>query len=196
MPMSLKQTARLHSPARAGRAGARAAVLALSLLGAAAARAETVTLLDNTQLSGKVTHVYNGVIEIEMANGQHMELPKEKIKQITFKLPPPRAEFSAPEKVFERWRQAMQKGDSQKAIDCYALMYQGMMSQQMMSSPDEMKKAQKDLEGVSFDFKGASYQTQGDNKMATLKVRRSKGENVQTDDVHLVLENGEWKMTP
>ena len=31
---------------------------------------------------------------------------------------------------------------------------------------------------------------------ATLKVRRTKGENVQTDEVHFVLENGEWKMTP
>ena len=36
----------------------------------------------------------------------------------------------------------------------------------------------------------------GELRMANLKVRRTKGENVQTDDIHLVLENGEWKMTP
>jgi hypothetical protein len=75
-------------------------------------------------------------------------------------------------------------------------MYQGQVGQQMMQSPDTVKQAQKDLEGVVFELRGTSYQTQGDMKMATMKVRRTKGENVQTDEIHLVLENGEWKMTP
>ena len=90
----------------------------------------------------------------------------------------------------------MLKGEVAKAIDCYSLMYQGMVQQQMAQSPDNFKQAQKDLEGVQFEFKGSTFQNQGEMRLATLKVRRTKTENVQTDEIHLVLENGEWKMTP
>jgi hypothetical protein len=176
------------------------ASLALSLplvsLYATRAGAEVVTLADNTQVMGKLTHFYDGILVLETSNGQKLELPHDRVKQITFKLPPPRPEFSTPEKTFERWKTSMLKGELAKAIDCYALMYQGMVQQQMAQSQDTFKQAQKDLEGVHFEFKGANQQTQGELKMANLKVRRTKGENVQTDDIHLVLENGEWKMTP
>ena len=90
----------------------------------------------------------------------------------------------------------MLKGEVQKAIDCYALLYQGQVGQQMMQSADDLKRAQKDLEGVQFELRGSTFKAQGEFKLATLKVKRSKGENVQTDEVNLVLENGEWKMTP
>lgn len=165
-------------------------------LAAPAVASEVVTLADNTQVAGKLTHYYDGVIVLETSSGQKIELPRDKVKAITFKLPPARGEFASPEKVFERWRQAMQKGDVNKAIDCYALMYQGQVGQQMIQTPDALKQAQKDMEGVLFELRGATYQTQGETKLATLKVRRTKGENVQTDEIHFVLENGEWKMTP
>ena len=174
-------------------AGALVSLLAVER---AASANEVVTLIDNTQIAGKLSHYYDGTIVIETSGGQKVELPRDKVKTITFKLPPPRVEFSSPEKVFERWRAAMTKGDATRAVDCYALMYQGQVGQQMMQSPDTVKQAQKDLEGVVFELRGTSYQTQGDMKMATMKVRRTKGENVQTDEIHLVLENGEWKMTP
>ncbi len=163
-------------------------------LASAPARAEVVTLLDNTQVSGKLTHYYDGLLVLETSNGQ--KLPRDKVKQITFKLPPARPEFSTPEKTFERWHTAMGKGDTQKSIDCYALMYQGMMQQQMLQSPDSLKQAQKDLDGVKFELRGTTFQNQGESRAATLKVRRTKGENVQTDEIHFVQENGEWKMTP
>ncbi len=194
-------TAGARSVAPGGTRGARL-VLALSLLSllgtltATNARAEVVTLADNTQVMGKLTHYFDGIIVLETSNGQKLELPRDRVKQIAFKLPPPRPEFSTPEKTFDRWRTSMLKGDIAKAIDCYALMYQGMVQQQMAQSADNFKNAQKDLEGVHFELKGANVQTQGELKMANLKVRRTKGENVQTDDIHLVLENGEWKMTP
>lgn len=171
-------------------------IVATCSLTATSARAEVVTLADNTQVMGKLTHYFDGVIVLETSNGQKLELPRDRVKQISFKLPPPRPEFSTPEKTFDRWRSAMVKGDLGKAIDCYALMYQGMVQQQMAQSQDNFKQAQKDLEGVHFEFKGSDIKTQGELKMANLKVRRTKGENVQTDDIHLVLENGEWKMTP
>lgn len=173
-----------------------AAVFCFAGLTGVAAAAEVVTLADNTQVAGKLTHYYDGVIVLETSSGQKIELPRDKVKAITFKLPPPRPEFATPEKVFERWRQSMQKGDVNRAIDCYALMYQGQVGQQMLQSPDALKQAQKDMEGVLFELRGATYQTQGETKLATLKVRRTKGENVQTDEIHFVLENGEWKMTP
>ena len=178
---------------------ARAACFALGTLlfsSVSAHASEVVTLADNTQIAGKLTHYFDGIVVIETSGGQKLELPRDKIKSITFKLPPPRAEFSTPEKTFERWRGAMVKGEVQKAIDCYALLYQGQVGQQMMQSADELKKAQKDLEGVSFELRGSTFKTQGEFKLANLKVRRTKGENVQTDEVNLVLENGEWKMTP
>lgn len=160
------------------------------------ARAEVVTLADNTQVMGKLTHYFDGLIVLETTNGQKLELPREKVKQIVFQLPPARTEFSTPEKTFDRWRSSMLKGESGKAIDCYALMYQGMVGQQLAQSPDQFKQAQKDLEGVQFSFLSTSFQKQGEQRLATLKVRRTRGDNVQTDEIHLVLENGEWKMTP
>ena len=79
--------------------GAGLALFLLMVLFTPPALAEVVTLVDNTQVSGKLTHYFDGVLVLETTNGQKLELPREKIKQITFKLPPPRAEFSTPEKV-------------------------------------------------------------------------------------------------
>src|SRR3954471_9069978 len=109
------------------------AALALSLSLAlcwGAAVSEVIELLDKTKMNGKVIHYYDGVYTIE-AGGQTMKLPREKIKSISFTLPPPRAEFSSPEKTFERWRKALTDGAMDKAIDCYALVYQGMLAKQM-----------------------------------------------------------------
>ena len=198
-PQVLRPTQRASRPVRT-RAGAKLTLGLLSTLSlfllAAPTRAEVVTLADNTQVMGKLTHYYDGLIVLETTGGQKLELPREKVKQIVFQLPPARAEFSSPEKTFDRWRTSMLKGEPGKAIDCYALMYQGMVGQQLAQSPDQFKQAQKDLEGVQFSFLSTSYQKQGEQRLATLKVRRTKGDNVQTDEIHLVLENGEWKMTP
>jgi hypothetical protein len=154
------------------------------------ARAEVIQLLDNTQVAGKILHFYEGVFQVETPGGQRIDVPRDKVKQITFKLPPPRAEYSTPEKTFTRWRDALGKGEMSKVIDCYALMYQGMLAAQM--NGDELKKMQKEIEGTRFDLKGTKVT--GDS--ASLKVQRSKGDDVMTAEIHLVLENGEWKMTP
>ena len=169
----------------------RPMILALVLV-AAPARAEVIQLLDNTQISGKIIHFYDGVFAIETAGGQKVDLPITKIKQITFKLPPPRAEFSSPEKTFNRYKDALVKNDMTKVIDCYALMYQGMLAAQVGQSSDELAKMQKEVQGMKFEIKGSKIS----GNSATLKVQRSKGEDVETAEVHLVLENGEWKMTP
>jgi len=155
------------------------------------ARAEVIQLLDNTQVAGKILHYYDGVFQVETAGGNKVDVPRDKVKSITFKLPPPRAEFSSPEKTFNRWREAVQKGDLARVVDCYALMYQGLLSAQLQPG-EEFKKMQKELEGTRFDVKGAKVT--GDN--ASLKVQRTKGDDVMTAEIHLVLENGEWKMTP
>jgi hypothetical protein len=165
-------------------------VAALSL--ASTARAEVIQLLDNTQINGKIVHYYEGVFAIETAGGQKLELPTTKIKQITFKLPPPRAEFSTPEKTFNRYKEALLKGDMSKVIDTYALMYQGMLAQQLEHGGEDLKKMQKEVEGMKFEIKGSKIS----GSSATLKVQRSKGDDVETSEIRLVLENGEWKMTP
>jgi hypothetical protein len=159
---------------------------------AATARAEVIQLLDNTQISGKIVHYYDGVFAVETAGGQKVELPTTKIKAITFKLPPPRAEYSTPEKTFNIYKAALVKGDMQRVIDTYALMYQGMLAQQLEHGGEDLKKMQKEVEGMKFEIKGSKVS----GGSATLKVQRSKGDDVETSEIRLVLENGEWKMTP
>jgi hypothetical protein len=158
-----------------------------------AARAEVIELLDKTKMSGKIVHYYDGVYSIE-TNNQTIKLPREKIRSITFQLPPARAEFSTPEKTFDRWRKALVDGAMEKVIDCYALMYQGMLASQMNlgQSGDGMKKMQKEIEGTKFEIKGSS--TKGET--ATLKVKRQKGDDTDTGEIAFVRENGEWKMLP
>jgi len=163
-----------------------------TLLAAPAARAEVLQLLDNSQVAGRILHYYDGVFQIETAGGSKLDVPRDKIKSITFQLPPPRPELSTPEKTFHRWHDALQKGDLGRVIDCYALMYQGLLAAQLAPSGDEFKKMQKEIEGTKFEIK-ASHVT-GDS--ATLKVQRTREGDVMTADIRLVLENGEWKMTP
>lgn len=174
--------------------GALAAFALGATLWAGAARAETVELLDKTKLNAKIIHYYDGVYTIE-ANGQTMKLPKEKIKSISFQLPPARAEFSTPEKTFDRWRKAMSEGATDRLVDCYALMYQGVLATQMglgKESADGFKKMQKEIEGTKFEIKGTS--TKGETAM--LKVQRQKGDETETGEIAFVKENGEWKMLP
>jgi hypothetical protein len=180
--------------ARIARLTAPAALTALAVLAAAApARGEVIELVDKTKLNGKVIHYYDGVYSVE-ANGQTIKLPKEKIRSISFSLPAARPEFSTPEKTFERWRKSLAEGAVEKTIDCYALMYQGMLAQQMSLGDAQggLKKRQKEIEGTKFQIKGST--TKGDT--ATLKVVRSKGDESDTGEIAFVRENGEWKMLP
>jgi hypothetical protein len=157
------------------------------------ARAEVIELVDKTKLNGRVVHYYDGVYSVE-ANGQTIKLPKEKIRSISFTLPPARAEFSTPEKTFERWRKALAEGAVEKVIESYALMYQGMLATQMGLGDAQggLKKMQKEIEGTKFQIKGST--TKGDT--ATLKVLRQKGDESDTGEIAFVKENGEWKMLP
>jgi hypothetical protein len=169
-----------------------AASLAASLPGATA-HAETVELVDKTKLNARIIHYYDGVYTVE-ANGQTMKLPKEKIRSISFQLPAPRPEYSTPEKTFERWRKALADGASERVIDSYALMYQGMLATQMGlgQTQDGLKKMQKEMEGTKFQIKESKIK----GETATLKVLRQKGDESDTGEVAFVRENSEWKMLP
>src|SRR4051812_3216101 len=170
-----------------------AAVISLALGGVAApaAHAEVIELLDKTKLNAKIIHFYDGVFTVEVA-GQTQKVPREKVRSIGFSLPPARPEFSTPEKTFERWRKALTEGAMDKVIDCYALMYQGLLASQMGQANDVVKKMQKEIEGTKFQIKGSS--TKGES--ATLKVARQKGDDSETGEIAFVRENGEWKMLP
>jgi len=169
------------------------AVVAAATLLAGTARAETIELVDKTKLNAKIIHFYDGVFTVE-TNGQTMKLPREKIRSIGFQAPPARAEFSTPEKTFERWRKSLVEGAAERVIDCYALMYQGMLATQMGlgQTQDGIKKMQKEIEGTKFQIKESK--TKGET--ATLKVLRQKGDESDTGEVAFVRENGEWKMLP
>jgi len=164
----------------------------LLFVGAPALGDEVVQLLDNTKVVGKLLHYYDGIVVIH-SGGQELKLPREKVKSITFKLPAARPEFGSPEKTFERWRKAMTGADLDTALDCYAMMYQGMLAQQLQQAgEEEFKKTQKELSSTKFQVKGSKVDGDG----AVLKVVRQKGEDIETADIRFVKENGEWKMTP
>jgi hypothetical protein len=165
----------------------------LGLVAPAPARAEIIELIDKTKVSGKIIHYYDGVYSVE-TNNQTIKLPREKIRAITFQLPPARPELSTPEKTFERWRKALGEGAIEKVVDCYALMYQGMLATQMGlgQASDGLKKMQKEIEGTKFQIKGSSIK----GETATLKVQRQKGDDTDTGEIAFVKENGEWKMLP
>jgi hypothetical protein len=165
--------------------------LILTLATALPARAEIIELVDKTKMNGKIIHYYDGVYSVE-TQGQTVKIPREKIRSISFQLPPARAEFSSAEKTFERWRKALVDGDMEKAIDCYALMYQGMLASHLGQANDGIKQMKKEIEGTKFTVKGSSVK--GDS--ATLKVLRQKGEDSETGEIAFVRENGEWKMLP
>ena len=153
---------------------------------------EVVQLIDNTKIVGKLLHYYDGIVVIQ-TDGKDMQLPREKVRSITFKLPPARPELGSPEKTFERWRKAVASSDHQTMVDCYSLMYQGMLAQQLSEGGEEdFKKMQKDIGATKFQFKGSKIEGDG----AVLKVVRQKGEDIETADVRFVKENGEWKMKP
>jgi hypothetical protein len=183
------------TPRRAPVAALLAVALGATTLLAAArpARAEIIELVDKTKVNGHIVHYYDGVYSVE-ANGQTIKLPKEKIRSITFQLPAARAEFSTPEKTFDLWRKALADGATDKVIECYALMYQGMLATQMGLGDAQggLKKMQKEIEGTKFQIKGST--TKGDT--ATLKVLRQKGDESDTGEIAFVRENGEWKMLP
>src|SRR5450759_4333873 len=155
--------------------------LAVALLAVSApARAEVIELLDKTKMTAKIIHFYDGVYSVE-SQGQTVKIPKEKIKSITFQMPAPRPEFSTPEKTFERWRKALGEGNLEKVVECYALMFQGMLATQVGQVEGGLKKMQKEVEGTKFSLKGSSSSAKGDS--ATLKVTRQKGDDSQTVDI-------------
>jgi hypothetical protein len=158
---------------------------------ASPARAEVIELLDKTKINGKIIHYYDGVYSVE-TQGQTMKIPRDKIRSIAFQLPPARPEFSSAEKTFERWRKAVTDGDLEKAVECYALMFQGVVATQMGQSGEAIKQMKKEIEGTKFTVKGSSVK----GEKATLKVLRQKGEDSETGEVAFVRENGEWKMLP
>jgi hypothetical protein len=167
-------------------------LLLASFLLPALASAETVTLVDGTKVSGEVIHTWKGVYTVKTAQGE-VELPKSKIKSISFETPVARAIYGSPEKTLDAWRTATMNGDTPGMLEAYALMYQGMVGQEI----DQMDFKEKS--GMIADVSNTKF-TVKDRKVekdkATLTVDQEKGGETRSGDIHFVLENGEWKMTP
>lgn len=181
------------SPATHRAARMAAGLLVVAVLGAtASARAEIIELLDKTKIAGTIEHYYDGVFVIE-TGGVKMQLPREKIRSITFKLPPPRPEFSTPEKTFNRWKQAVSAGQIARVIDCYALMYQGLLAYQFGEADKEVfAKMKKEVDSTRFVVK----ETKIKKDTAVMKIQRKRGDDSDTGELRFVRENGEWKLLP
>ncbi len=166
------------------------------LLWPTAARAEVVTLLDNTRIYGKLVHYFDGEVTIQTARGARVKMPSAKIKSIRFKLPKSRKAFSTPTKTFNRWKQSLLKGKLKEHIDCYAMMYQMMMTNLIGGmNRAEFKKMVDGHKKTRYVIK--STRKKGKN-MAFLKVSaRLPGQTrSQAGELLFVRENGEWKLVP
>lgn len=171
-------------------------LVSLGLLWPRPARAEVVTLLDNTRIYGKLVHYFAGEITIQTARGARVKLPSAKIKSIRFKLPKPRKAFSTPTKTFNRWKQTLLKGKLTQHIDCYAMMYQMMMTNLIGGmSRAEFKKMVDGHRKTRYVIK--STRKKGKN-LAFLKVsaRLPGQKRSQAGELLFVRENGEWKLVP
>ena len=167
--------------------------LLITLLAApGVAGAEVIQLLDKTKIVGKLLHYYDGVLTIELPNKTRMKLPANKVRQVKFKLPKPRAAFSSPKKAFDRMRQAALKGDLAGYVDCHSAYYQMFLHHQveMMGHAKFIKRLKKEWGNVQLEIKGTKVK--GDT--AVLTVRRRQGTQSQDGELRFVKENKEWKM--
>ena len=170
----------------------KAAALFLFLAVPAMSLAETITLVDGTKLSGEVIHTFRGEYTIKTPDGE-IVLEKRKIKSISFEAPAAREIYGSPEKTLEAWRTATLGGDERAMLDAYALMYQGMVAQEMDQMDfKEKSKMIADVTNTKFTVKDKKIE----KTKATLTVEQTKDGEARTGDIRFVLENGEWKMTP
>jgi hypothetical protein len=170
-------------------------LLAFSLLALSSskgARAETITLIDGTKMTGEVLHAYKGEFTVKTPQGE-VVLDKGKIRSISFEAPVARATYSTPEKTLDAWRDATAKGDPSGMVEAYALVYQGMVGQEM-EQMDFKAKSQMiaDVSHTKFTVKTKKQE----KEKATLTVDQEKDGETRSGDIRFVLENGEWKMTP
>ena len=123
-----------------------------SVIAATSAQAgQVIELLDKTKVAGEIVHFYDGVLTVGPADG-NVKFPQDKIRRIVFDLPKPRAAFSTPQKT-HKWKNALKKGNMGEVIDCYALMFQGMLASQMGGGEEMIKQMKKEIAGTVFTIK-------------------------------------------
>ena len=165
----------------------------LILLVCAPARAdEVIYLLDNTKITGKVVHYFEGVLHVKVPNGTTLQLPRHKIKRIDFALPKPRAALSSPQKTFKRLRQAALKGDLDTYIDCHSSYYQIYINHQVLVTG--AKKFIQSMKKQWGNLQIEVLKTTVKGNTALMKVRRIVGTDRQDGELRFVRENNEWKM--
>lgn len=165
---------------------------AMFTLFALPASAETIALIDGTKISGEIIHSFRGEYTVQTPQGE-LVLQKSKIKSITFEKPVARAIYGTPEKTLDAWRVAASTGDEKGMLDAYALMYQGMVAQEMESMDFKTKSRMiADVTGTKFTVKTSKIE----KEKATLTVAQEKDGETREGEIRFVLENGEWKMTP
>ena len=158
----------------------------------ATAFAETITLIDGTKMNGEIIHSFRGEYTIQ-SGGQEVVIPKAKIKSITFETPKARELYGSPEKTLDAWRNAAINGDERAMIEAYALVYQGVVAQEMETMGFADKSAMlADVSKTKFVVKDKKVE----KSKATLTVEQEKDGETRSGDIRFVLENGEWKMTP
>jgi len=152
---------------------------------------EIIELIDGTKMSGTITHAYVQAVEIKCEGGELLVLQLQKIRSVTFAKPVPKPEFATPEKSFEHFLSLMRQGNVEKTVNCYRLMYQKMISEEIAGmSPADKAGMQEAM--VKTEFRIGKAVIEG-NK-ARLPVWQKTDGKEQQAEVVLVRENGEWKL--
>ncbi len=168
-------------------------VVATCLIFSYTAKAEIITLLDDSKIYGKIIHYFDGVLTIRSSDDVDLKLPAEKIKRIDFELPKPDPAFSKPQKTFQRYREALAKGDFEKLIDCFALQYQTMMMHQIGSMTlEDVNNMRQAVTKTRFKVISTRFK----KNMAFMTVAQTHGDETARAEIQFVRENGEWKMIP
>jgi hypothetical protein len=171
----------------------RSATVFLLIMTSGSAQADqTVQLLDGTKIVAEMLHYYDDVLTVRLPNGSKLRLPRTKIRSVSFKLPPPRAEFGTPQKAFARLRNAALTGNLATYVDCHSTYYQMFLNHQveLAGQGKFVKRLKKEWGGAQLSVVGTTIK----GATAVMKVKRQEGDESREGELRFLKENGEWKM--
>lgn len=151
-----------------------------------------VQFLDDSRIIGTYQDYTRETLTLRLPSGARLQLPKKKIRRITFRLPAPRAALNTPPKTFARMFRAAINGDLATYVDCHSAFYQMFLKHQisMTTTTKFIKRLRREYTSARISVLKVAIK----KDQATVKVRRIKDKKSQDGELRFVRENSEWKM--
>lgn len=101
--------------------------------------------------------------------------------------------YGTPEETFKTWQNAAETLNLEVLLSCYVLDAQAELRKEFSeSSSAQLKAMQAETRDTRFRVEKVLF----DGPRAFLRVRRSRGSDVDVEVVNMVLERGAWKLLP